>query len=91
MSGPLYTIGTYAQISASTKVNGNPGDLLGILVSSASATPTITIYDNTAASGTQIVAQFTPTAGQWYPMPCAYNTGLYVALGGTVACTVFYR
>lgn len=78
-------------ISASTAVKGVSGLLGGIFVSAASNTPTITIYDGTSTSGTALVSVFTPVAGTFYPIPAAYGAGLYVAIGGTISCTVFWN
>lgn len=77
------------QISASGNVRNTSGGMLGIFVSAASATPTITIYDD-AATGTttKLVDTFTPVAGTWYPLPFAFANGLNVVLGGTVSATV---
>lgn len=79
---------TPIQISASQAVLNAPGTLLGIFVSSASSSPTIKVYANTAASGSVVVDTFTPVAGTWYPLPFRCATGCYVAIGGTVSCTV---
>jgi len=64
------------------------GALLGIFVASASATPTIKLWDNTAASGTVLVNTFTPVAATWYFIPVQFKTGLYITIGGTVDCTL---
>lgn len=77
------------QISASANLRSTSGGMLGIFVSAASATPTITIYDD-ASTGTttKLVDTFTPVAGTWYPLPFAFANGLNVVLGGTVSATV---
>lgn len=79
----------YNNITASTKIRDGFGQLLGIFVASASATPTIKVWDNTSAAGSVIVNTFTPVAGTFYPMPAAFNTGCFVTISGTVDCTVF--
>ncbi|WP_103852151.1 hypothetical protein [Burkholderia pseudomallei] len=85
---PAYT---YKQIAASGNICANDGILGGIFVSAASATPTITIYDDAAVgTTTKLVDTFTPTPGQWYPLPFAFSKGLNVVLGGTVSATVGY-
>lgn len=87
-AAPAYT---YKQISANGNVCANDGILGGIFVSAASATPTITIYDDAAAgTTTKIVDTFTPVAGTWYPLPFAFSKGLNVVIGGTVSATVGY-
>lgn len=76
------------QIAASTATCNGPGNLVGILVSSASGSPTIKVWDSLAASGTVLVDTLVPLAGTFYPMPFKFRTGCYVEIGGTVSCTV---
>jgi hypothetical protein len=79
----------YQRITSTTTIITGFGALTGLIVSAASATPTITIYDNIAASGTKIVDTFTPVAGQFYYFtPIGFTTGLTVAISGTVTVTV---
>jgi hypothetical protein len=79
---------SYKQITASGNVCAIDGILGGIFVSAASATPTITVYDDPATgTGTKIVDTFTPTVG-WNPMPFAFAKGLNVVIGGTISATV---
>lgn len=79
------------QIAASANVKAGQGAMLGIFVSAASATPTITVYDDAAAgTATKIVDTFTPVAGTWYPLPFTFGTGLNIVLGGTVSATVSF-
>jgi hypothetical protein len=80
----------FSQISASAAVKSGPGLLGGVFVSSVTGSPTVTIYDNTAASGTKIADAFVPTAAKAYPFPSRFSTGLYVAISGTCSLTVFY-
>lgn len=89
---------SYVQISASSNVFPNstgpqgPCYLGGIFVSSASSSPTITVYDSaTNGTTTKVVDTFTPVAGQFYPMPFQLSAGAYVVIGGTVSCTVAVR
>ena len=90
MSNPVVESGNYNNISTSTLIRTGAGQLLGIFVASASATPTIKVWDNTSAATTVIVNTFTPVAGTFYPIPANFSTGLYVTIGGTVDCTVFW-
>ena len=87
-----YPRGTnYLNATASTLVLTGAGKLSGIWVTSAASTPTIKVWDNTAASGTVLLETFTPTAAQMYTFPNArIGTGIYLTIGGTVNCTVFY-
>jgi hypothetical protein len=83
--------GMYKSVSASGNVNPASGVLVGIFVSAASSTPTITIYDSATTTTTApIVTVFTPVAATFYPIPATYAAGLYVVISGTVACTVIY-
>ena len=60
--------------------------LLGVFVSQASNTPTLTVADSL-----DIIANtFTPAAGQFYILPCQINGTLTVTIGGTVDATIFY-
>ncbi len=83
---------SYANISASTLIATGPGRIFGIFVASASNTPTIKIWDNTSAATTTLINTFTPAAAAYYQLPgVEFATGLYVTIGGTVDCTVFYK
>ena len=53
-------------IAASAVVVSGVGVLTGFFVSAASATPTIKLWDSTAASGTVLIDTFTPVAGTSY-------------------------
>lgn len=78
------------RLTSSLAVQSGSGGLMGIFVSAASATPTIAVYDGSSASGNLIVNTFTPVAGTFYPMPFLFSAGLFVAISGTVDCTVAY-
>lgn len=83
---------SYTNLTADTAVKTGAGRLFGIFVASASATPTIKLWDNTAGSGTVLVNTFTPVAATYYPFPgVEFSTGLFVDVGGTVDITVFYK
>ncbi len=84
---------TYAadanNLSASANVMPRAGMVTGVWVSSASATPTIAIYDSATTTTSTIIANtFTPIGGTYYPIPFAVANGVYVVIGGTVDCTV---
>lgn len=81
---PVNESQNYSHLTATTTLVSAPGNLLGIFVASASATPTLAVSD-----GANIVVNtFTPSAGQWYAMPFRFGTSLIVTIGGTVDCTV---
>lgn len=88
MSSSVSEAGTPVNLTASAQISNAAGDLLGIWVSSASATPTIKVWNNAAATGDVIANTFTPLAGSFYPMPFQFNKGLFVTISGTVDCTV---
>ena len=91
MPNQMQTAGYKANLSATANISPRPCDLLGIFVSAASATPTITVYDSaTTTTADPIVTVFTPAASTFYPMPAATKAGLYVVIGGTVNCTIFF-
>jgi hypothetical protein len=85
----------YTAISATANIKPMAGKLKGIFVSSASSTPTITVYDSAAATTTSVIlATFTPAAATSYLLPLdgAYaKNGIYVVIGGTVSATVLYE
>jgi hypothetical protein len=87
-----YPRGTnYVNLSASALVLTGAGKLVGIFVASASAVPTIKVWDNTSGATTVLVNTFTPVAATFYQLPnVRVATGIYVTISGTVDCTVFY-
>ena len=85
------TAGFVGNISATGNICARACDMMGIFVSAASATPTITVYDSASTTTTiPIVTVFTPIAGTYYPIPASAKTGLYLVISGTVNCTVFF-
>jgi hypothetical protein len=91
MSGFASQTGGYKLLTTSANISAYPCKTVGIFVASASATPTITIYDS-ASTGTttKIVDTFTPVSATWYTIPVSTSAGLYIAVGGTVSATVVY-
>ena len=85
----------YTYITASKQIKVGAGKLRGIFVSSASSTPTITIYDVQTGTATTMIGAFTPVGATFYPFGSLdgafFNQGLNVVLGGTVAATVVYE
>jgi hypothetical protein len=85
----------YAAISATTQIKTSAGKLNGIFVSSASSTPTITVYDSFKSSNSDpvVLATFTPTGNtnlNFYPGLYA-NKGIYVVISGTVSATIAFE
>ena len=81
---------TYTNLTATAQVYAGPGSLLGIFVASASSSPTIKVWAALTATAPIVVNTFTPIAGTFYPIPANFQTGLFVTIGGTVDCTVFW-
>ena len=84
----------YAQISATTLIKNSQGKIKGIMVSAASSTPTITIYDQeTAGTAVKVIDTFTPVAGTNYNFydGIICKNGIYVVIANTVSCTVYYE
>lgn len=85
----------YTAITATTQVKRDAGKLNGIFVSSASGTPTITVYDSFSSSTSDpvILATFTPTANTMHNFfqGLYANKGIYVVIGGTVSATISYE
>lgn len=80
--------------AATNVVKSGPGTLVAIIVNKPVAATTITIYDNTAASGTKIATITNPSsllAGQYVlPYMCYFSTGLTVVTSGADDVTVLY-
>jgi len=81
-------VGSPKNVTATGVVWSAPGYLLGVLVN-ASSSGTLTLYDNTAASGTKIATTLSVTAGQYVPIPAALAVGLHCTIGGTADVTFF--
>jgi hypothetical protein len=83
-------------VSAGTTHKTGPGQLVGVLLTGGGAAATLTLYDNTAASGTVLCVVKTGvnnSSQQWVPLaPYAFSKGLTSVLTGTgaVATAVYY-
>ena len=91
MSQPVYEGGSKKNFTATGTIapsaaQDSTGNLVGVFVSQASATPTLKLAD----ASTTIANTFTPVAGTFYPLPCTFNGTLTVTISGTVDCTVFW-
>jgi len=85
----------YTQLSATANVKAYQGKLKGIVVTAASSTPTITVYDSAAATTSKpILKVFTPTAATNFNFAGSdgifFSSGLYVVISGTVEMTIIY-
>lgn len=85
----------YTAITSTTQIKRDAGKLNGIFVSSASSTPTITVYDSFSSSTSDpvVLATFTPTANTMHNFfqGLYTNKGIYVVIGGTVSATISYE
>lgn len=92
--------------NGTTVVKSGPGLLRAIILNNNTTGGTMTVYDNTAASGTKIMTLQlgTPSGGllstSGFPSPCSlpaldvrFNTGLTVVMAGSSSnnVTVYYR
>lgn len=84
----------YKHIStnATTSVKSGAGILHSITINTVGATDTVTIYDNTAGSGT-VIAVLSSLTSTTLVFDVAFNTGLTIVSSGTTApdLTVSYR
>lgn len=87
----------YKQITASTQVKVGLSKLKSIFISAASATPTITIYNESQGGTTnKVIDTFTPVAATNYTFTgddfgISMDKGIYIVISGTVSCTVLYE
>jgi|TARA_R110000868_G_scaffold62772_1_gene189514 hypothetical protein len=86
----------YKSISATNQIKVGFTVLKGIFISSASSTPTITVYDSGTADTNDptILAVFTPAAATNHTFTAngiTASKGLYVVISGTVAATLFFE
>ena len=85
----------YTAITATAQIKRDAGKLNGIFVSSASSTPTITVYDSSASNtgDAVVLATFIPTANTMHNFfqGLYVNKGIYVVIGGTVSATISYE
>lgn len=76
--------------AATTVLKSGPGFLHSVTINNPGATgPLITIYDNTAASGS-LIATITPTAHATLHFDVEFFTGLTVVLAGTTPPNVTF-
>lgn len=82
---------TYISTATTTTAKTGTGQFGGIVIEGGTL-GTITIYDNTAASGT-ILAAFDATAGrgQYDFKGIGFYTGLTIVTGAATQLTVIYR
>ena len=76
--------------ATTTVVSTGPGVLHGITINTTAA-GTITVYDNTAASGTKIATiAASPTIGVVFLYDVRFRTGLTIVTAAATDCTVSF-
>lgn len=68
--------------TADTIVKTGEGNMRGFACAAATGA-TLTLYDNTAASGTKLLDAWPLVAGQMVTWPVRFTTGLYADITGT--------
>lgn len=83
----------YAHCTTGTLVKTGPGVLHSVMVSAQAANGSVTIYDETSASGDVILVMTTvQNRSESCVLDVAFGVGLYVVPGGVNAnATVSYR
>lgn len=77
--------------TAAATIKAAPAFLCGVIATSG--TPTVTIYDNTSATGTALLVTAALTVGQsvLLPVPVQANIGLHVVVSGTGAANILFK
>lgn len=90
-----YRADSYLNITTKTTtvVKAAAGTLAKVVINKSGSSDTLTIYDNTAGSGTIIATITSPTVGMNFQYDVACGTGITIVTGGTTAgdYTVAYR
>ncbi len=82
----------YAAINTATTTTVKSGiGILHTITVAAGTLGAITVYDNTAGSGTTIMRTFTPTVAGTYILDVAFTTGLTIVTAAATVVTVSYR
>lgn len=90
MGSQVTESGAPVKFTTSSVLRTGATNLLGLFVSSCSATPTIEVL-NAVTSGTGTAfSVFTPVAGTFYPMPASFPAGLTILTSGSVTGTAIF-
>jgi hypothetical protein len=85
------TVPTNITTATTTTVKSGSGVLRGIAVNTTAA-GTITVYDNTAASGTKIgIIAASVTPGLYLNLPARFAVGCTIVTGAASDLTVYYE
>lgn len=83
------TVPTNITTATTTTVKSGKGILRGISVNTTAA-GTITVYDNTAGSGTKIgTLKASIVEGTYFGLPAVFNTGLTIVTAAASDITVY--
>lgn len=84
-------VNKYKQTAASVLVKTGAGSVAGIIIASHTS-GTIKLWDNTSAATTVLLDTTTLAVGERFISleNVAFNTGLYITIGGTANVTVIY-
>jgi hypothetical protein len=85
-----HSFSAFTTAQTATVVKSGAGVLRAIIVTGGTA-GTITVWDNTAGSGTLIATFASTNAFGTYTFDAAFGTGLTITTGAAVNCTVVYR
>jgi hypothetical protein len=81
---------TYISTATTTTVKSGRGVLAKILITETAA-GTITVYDNTAASGTVLAVFKASVVEGEYTFDCRFGTGLTIVTAGASKLTVIWE
>jgi hypothetical protein len=79
----------YKNLTASANIKSTAGIMLGFYVNSTTS-GTINLYDSATTTTTTVISGTITPALAFNTFPCAFSSGLYVVIGGTLNVTFFY-
>lgn len=83
---------TPTPFSADVLAKAGAGSIAGILISVATTTPSIKIWDSLTATGSVLLETFPVVAGQVIPFYNGeFNTGCFIDITGVVSGTIFWN
>lgn len=88
MGGPLSS--TYISTATTTTIKSGRGNLAKITITETAA-GAITVYDNTAGSGTVLAAFKASVVEGTYTFECRFQTGLTIVTAGASKLTVTWE
>jgi len=86
-----YIAGSYMPFTGTKLLQSGQSVVHGVIINS-NTTGSFRLYDGTSGAGTPIGGTFTPTTATsdviTFPKPLYFNTGIFIATGGTIDGTV---